>query len=218
VPRHDGHSQDNCPDPGPDGWAGAVAAHKDRTRARILAAAAGLISARGASGLAMTTLARRAGVARATLYNYFPSPGHVLEALVESEVAAFLTDLDQRLDATADPGERLRQGIDALVAWVARQSTQRPDAPRGPRGARIPDPASVHRPLAVIQDRVEQVIAAACAAGALPPRIQPGLAARFTVTLAYGIRWQLSAADSDRTAGQLQSFLLAGLGVPQPGQ
>jgi AcrR family transcriptional regulator len=41
----------------------------------------------------MTALARRSGVARATLYNYFPDVEQVLEALVAAQVSQFLSDL-----------------------------------------------------------------------------------------------------------------------------
>lgn len=216
MPRQNGHPQDNCPIPDP-GWASAVAAHKDRTRARILAAAADLVSVRGAADLAMTTLARRSQIARATLYNYFPSAERVLEALVETEVATFLSELDQRLAATADPAERLNQSTAALVGWVAGQSAQGPAPARRPRSSYSPDIASIHRPLAGIENRIEEIIRAARAAAALPPRTDPALAARFVVALVLGIRWQLGGPGSDHVAASLQAFLLAGLGVAQPG-
>jgi AcrR family transcriptional regulator len=211
MPRQDGHSQDNCPIPDPGGWASAVAAHKDRTRARILAAAADLVASRGASGLAMTALARRARVARATLYNYFPSAERVLEALVETEVAAFLKDLDRRLETVSDPGERLNQGISILVGWVAGQAADGPAPARRTPSAGPREIAAIHRPLAAIQDRIQEIVAAACDAGALPPHTKPDLAASFTVTLVLGARWQLGG---DRTAAALRAFLLAGLGAP----
>jgi AcrR family transcriptional regulator len=218
MPRQAGHTQDSCPIPDPDGWASAVAAHKDRTRARIVAAAADLVAARGAPGLAMTTLARRARVARATLYNYFPSAERVLEALVETEVTAFLGDLEQRLETVPDPGERLDQAIGALVGWVAGQAAGGPAPARRHPSARPPDVAAIHRPLAAIQDRIQEIVTAARDAGALPPHTEPDLAARFTVTLVLGIRWQLGGASSDRVSAALQAFLLAGLGAPRPDQ
>jgi AcrR family transcriptional regulator len=218
VPRQDGHTQDNCPT-NPDGWAAAVAAHKDRTRARILAAAADLVSARGPEELAMTTLARRARVARATLYNYFPSAERVLEALVETQVTAFLAELDQRLEAIPDPAERLRQAVGALVAWVAGQPARGSSHARRPRvsSARAPDVASIHRPLAALENRVEEIIAAAHTAGDLPPHTESALAAKFTVTLVLGVRRQLGGTDRDQVAQSLQAFLLAGLGAASAG-
>jgi AcrR family transcriptional regulator len=222
VPRQLGHIQDNCPadaGSGPGAWAETVAAHKDRTRARILDAAVALIGERGAGGLAMTTLARRAGVARATLYNYFPDAERLLEALVEAEVAVFLDDLDRRLASVAGPAGQLDATVGELVAWVARQAGRRPARAAGPvtrGGARSVDMAGIHRPLAAIEDRTSQVIAAARDAGVVPPHTDPVLAARFTVALAFGIRGQLAGRGRDRTAAALRTFLLAGLGYGPP--
>jgi AcrR family transcriptional regulator len=158
----------------------------------------------------MTALARRARVARATLYNYFPSAERVLEALVETEVAAFLNDLDRRLETVPDPGEQLNQAISVLVSWVAGQAAAGPAPARGAPSARPPEFAAIHRPLAAIQDRMQEIVTAARDAGVLPPHTEPDLPARFTVTLVLGVRWQL---EGDRAAA-LQAFLLAGLRAP----
>jgi len=191
------------------GWATAVAEHKERTRAQILAAAAELLAARGASELAMTALARRARVARATLYNYFPSAEHVLEALVEAEVAAFLHALDQRLATVPDPAEQLRETITALIGWAAGQAARRP-APRARGQApRSPDIQAIHRPLATLQHRIAAVITAARDAGALPDSTDPAMAAGFVVTLVFGVRAQLTG--NRRAAAALHTFVLAGL-------
>jgi AcrR family transcriptional regulator len=162
----------------------------------------------------MTTLARRAGIARATLYNYFPDAERVLEALVETEVAAFLCELDRRLAPVADPGVRLEAAIGGLVAWVAGQAARRPARARKPTGVRSVDVAGIHRPLAAIEGRIGEIIAAARDAGVLPPHAEPVLAARFVVALAFGVRGQLAGTGSDRIAAALREFLLSGLGVP----
>jgi AcrR family transcriptional regulator len=225
VARQTGHTPDKCPTgaagaqleeaaPGPAGWAATVAEHKERTRAQILAAAADLLTARGASELAMTALARRARVSRATLYNYFPSAEHILEALVEAEVAAFGHDLDQRLATVHGPAEQLRETITALIGWAAGQAARRP-APR-PRGhtPRSPDIQAIHRPLAALQHRVAAVIAAARDAGALPSTTDPAMAAGFVVTLVFGVRTQLDG--NRRAATALHTFVLAGLSAHPP--
>lgn len=217
MPRHDGHTQDNCPidaQEQTDSWASTLAAHKDRTRTRILQAAATLLDERGAAGLAMTTLARRAGIARATLYNYFPDTGRVLEALVETEVAAFLRDLDRQLASITDAGRQLDTAIDALIDWVARQAQRRPARAKGAgpvNSARAVDIAGIHRPLAAIEDRIAAVLATARDAGALPAHCDPALAARFAVALAFGVRAQLTGPGSHRTTTALREFLRNGL-------
>jgi AcrR family transcriptional regulator len=181
-----------------------------------LKAAAALLAERGAAGLAMTTLARRADVARATLYNYFPDAEHVLEALVEAEVTTFLRDLDRRLARTTDAAEQLHTAVDELVAWVARQAERRPARARdtGSGGnARSVDIPVIHRPLVSIEERITRVAATARDAGILPPHCDPALTARFAVALAFSVRGQLARSGSDRATTALRQFILAGLGA-----
>ncbi|MFI0487420.1 TetR/AcrR family transcriptional regulator [Actinomadura sp. 9N215] len=65
---------------------------RDQVRAGILDVAAAVLAERGAAA-SMTDIAQAAGVARATLYRYFPSRQALLYALYE----AALADLTERL-------------------------------------------------------------------------------------------------------------------------
>src|SRR5947207_11903697 len=86
----------------------------ERTRARVLRAARELLTARsGAEPFSVESVARRAGVARMTVYHQFGSRRGLLEALFDSfaagrEVPAHLGAAFQR------PGP-----LDALAAVVA---------------------------------------------------------------------------------------------------
>ncbi len=200
-----------------DGWAAALASHKERTRSRILRAASEIVVDRGASELAMTTLARRAGVARATLYSYFPNAESVLESLVEVEAQAFIDYLERRLAAMTDARGHLSETVLALTAWVRRQTARQPSRPHRRRTARSPDIASIHRPLAMLQRRIGAVIAESVEAGVLPPETDPDLAAGFVVTLVFGFRDQLGGSGHRHVSGALHRFVLSGLGVaPAP--
>jgi AcrR family transcriptional regulator len=199
-----------------DGWPAALAAHKERTRSRILTAATEIVVARGASELAMTTLARRAGVARATLYSYFPNAGSVLEALVEVETQAFIEDLEHRLDAIPDVRGHLGETVLALTAWVGRQTSRQPAHPRRRRTTRSPDIASIHRPLAILQRRIGTVIAESVEAGVLPADTDQDLAAGFVVTLVFGFRDRLGGPEHKHVADSLHRFVLSGLGAVAP--
>ncbi len=92
----------------------AAQARSRATVERILEAATGLIAERGADGVTMTEIARRAGVVIGSLYQYFPDKAGVMAALFErhgAEVNAMLiaagdgvTSLDDlivRIDALA---------------------------------------------------------------------------------------------------------------------
>jgi TetR/AcrR family transcriptional regulator, fatty acid biosynthesis regulator len=196
-----------------DGWTATLAAHKEQTRSRILKAATEIVVARGASELAMTTLARRAGIARATLYSYFPNAESVLEALVRAETQAFLEDLERRLAAIPDVRDHLAEAVFALTSWVGRQTLRQPPHPRRRRVARSPDIGSIHRPLAMLQRRIGTVIAESVDGGVLPAGTDPDLAAGFVVTLIFGFRERLGGAEHRPVAAALHQFVLAGLGA-----
>jgi AcrR family transcriptional regulator len=171
---------------------------------------------RGASELAMTTLARRAGVARATLYSYFPNAESVLEALVEVETQAFIEDLDHRLNAIPDVRSHLSETVLALTSWVGRQTSQQPPRPRRHRTTRSPDIASIHRPLVMLQRTIGTVIADSVEAGVLPAETEPDLAAAFVVTLVFGFRYRLGGPEHKHVADSLHRFVLSGLGAVVP--
>jgi len=77
------------------------------TEERILLAALGLIGRQGVQRLAMAQIADVAGVARGTLYRYFPSRDHVLAAAADYDEARFRAGLDEVLDSVHVPEERI---------------------------------------------------------------------------------------------------------------
>jgi AcrR family transcriptional regulator len=107
---------------------GDVAAEK------ILDAAEGLFTRRGAADVGMNEIARAAGCSRATLYRYFENRDALYTAYVHRETHRVFGELGARLVHIADPRQRLAEGVvaalhsvresPALSAWFA--STQRP--------------------------------------------------------------------------------------------
>jgi AcrR family transcriptional regulator len=77
------------------------------TEERILVAALGVIGRRGVRRLGMQEIAEAAGVARGTLYRYFPSKEHVLAAAAEYDGERFSTGLSEVLAATESPEARV---------------------------------------------------------------------------------------------------------------
>jgi AcrR family transcriptional regulator len=197
-------------------WSSSVADHKRMTRTHILEVAEELVAERGAAGMAMTTLARRAAVARATLYNYFPDLEQVLEALVEAQVERFVDDLDRRIADVPDPGGRLRIALATLVTWTGEKAPAGRTRTASAARRRPPGPALVsriHRPLAKLAERLTPLVADAGDAGLLASGIEPALAVRFVLALVFGAREELGASGSSEIAGGLQAFLLRGLGL-----
>lgn len=110
----------------PDASPVARARAMDRARSEILAAAADLVAEAGLRGVTMAALARRARVAKATVYNHFRDRDDVVRALLMAERDALLAHC-----ATHPDGERL----DAAARWIG--------AHRALGGLRAHDPAVV---------------------------------------------------------------------------
>lgn len=70
------------------------ARNKLLTRAAILNAAKKCFGKNGISGTTMDQIAHQADIARATLFNYFPSKGDIVAALVEDLDEAFYADIN----------------------------------------------------------------------------------------------------------------------------
>jgi AcrR family transcriptional regulator len=157
-------------------WDDSIAGHKQRLREHILDTAADLIGEHGAADVPMALLARRAGIARATLYNYFPDFERVLSALVAHEVARLRTRLD-RQPAGGDPVARLHQYLTVVYDWAARQRQPRSrTTPRVARRKLAPSAiAAMHEPLAELRQILAGILADGVAAGGFPPDIHPGL-------------------------------------------
>ncbi|HWD54753.1 MAG TPA: TetR/AcrR family transcriptional regulator [Acidimicrobiales bacterium] len=77
------------------------------TEERILIAALGLIGRQGVQRLGMAQIADAAGVARGTLYRYFPSRDHVLAAAADYDEARFSAGLDEVLASVQEPEARI---------------------------------------------------------------------------------------------------------------
>src|SRR5213082_936318 len=108
---------------------GRRTAAAQRTRARVLRAARDLLTARaGAEPFSVDAVARRAGVARMTLYHQFGSRRGLLEALFDSfadggELPARLDAAFQRpdpLDSLADIVAAFARFWDAGRPWIRR--------------------------------------------------------------------------------------------------
>jgi AcrR family transcriptional regulator len=84
------------------------------TEERILVAALGLIGRQGVQRLGMAQIADAAGVARGTLYRYFPSRDHVLAGAADYDEARFRAGLDEALSSAEAPEER----ISAFVGYA----------------------------------------------------------------------------------------------------
>ncbi len=68
--------------------------NKARTRANIVAAAVDLIRETGLAAATTRAIANRAGVSYQTLYNYFPTKGHMVQAILAEDLALWSESVD----------------------------------------------------------------------------------------------------------------------------
>jgi AcrR family transcriptional regulator len=100
-------------------WGDTVADHKDRLRRSIIEAAVALVAERGRTEVTMSAVAERAGIGRATLYNYFGDLDEILATYVVAEFDRQHLALDERLAGVTDPLEQLRLSLVQVISYFA---------------------------------------------------------------------------------------------------
>ena len=90
---------------------------KQLHRSRLLQAAAAEFAAAGVDGANVNRISLAAGLAKGTIYNYFPSKRELFLAVVEHASAQAATGL-ATVPQDAPIAERLRAILDSDVAWV----------------------------------------------------------------------------------------------------
>ena len=105
--------------PVPRLWTASIDQHRQAVRDATLDATAALVAERGLRSVTMSEIAQRAGVARATLYKYFPDVDAILRAWHERQVAGHLEHLAELRDKADDAGGRLQAvlGAYALIQY-----------------------------------------------------------------------------------------------------
>lgn len=165
----------------------------DERRRQMLEAGARLFTERGYDGVAMSDVAREAGVSKGLLYHYFASKPDFFAATLEA-AAGELAEVT-RTDPSLPPLEQLSGAVDAYLAWIEAHS----DSYRMLMGS-----AGSHAEVAALIDRVRaqtaQRIVDGLAAGGPPPLALP-IAVHGWLWFMDGacLRW-LEGRDLDRDA------------------
>jgi TetR/AcrR family transcriptional regulator, cholesterol catabolism regulator len=94
-----------------------LTSNQEERRARIVEAALSL-ARDGYHAVQIRTIAERSGVARATIYHYFPSKEHLLAACLHQWLNDFQADTATDLVGVADPYDRLLGLLDRLNATL----------------------------------------------------------------------------------------------------
>jgi AcrR family transcriptional regulator len=96
-------------------WNETIEEHRRTVRDATLDTTAALMAEHGLRSVTMSQIAEETGIARATLYKYFPDVEAILVAWHERQIAAHLEYLATVRDQADDTGERLEAVLDAYA-------------------------------------------------------------------------------------------------------
>jgi AcrR family transcriptional regulator len=96
-------------------WNRTVEAHRRAVRDATLDTTAALVAEHGLRAVTMSQIAGETGIARATLYKYFPSVEAILVAWHERQVTGHLEHLAELRNRAGDPAERLAAVLEAYA-------------------------------------------------------------------------------------------------------
>lgn len=160
-------------------WEASVADHKIRLRQAIIEAAVEVVAEEGLAEVTMSHIAERAGVGRATIYNYFPDLEHILAAYVVEEFEGYHRRLDHELEGIADPLDRLSAYIRFAVDYFASPA-HRFGSEAIPVGQFSPELApQVGAAFASLHARMAGMVSTAIDAGVLRPELDPTFTAEL---------------------------------------
>lgn len=96
-----------------------IAEHKEQTRRELLDAAEQIFAAQGYNNTPLSQIADLAGVARTTLYDYFPNKNSLVLGLVASRAETATAEIIGDADADAPPIDQLEALLRRALAFAA---------------------------------------------------------------------------------------------------
>lgn len=96
-----------------------VAEHHARQRAALIAAARAALGEGGVAAVTPGAVARAAGLARTSVYQYFPSTDALVTAAIEGMFADAATQIGHALDGHSDPWSRVRAFVSVALRAAA---------------------------------------------------------------------------------------------------
>lgn len=97
----------------------SIEAHVEAQNQRILDAAMGLFEARGYAGTELRDIARSVGLARNSLYRYYPGKDHILLACLHREMAPRLARIRTLDEQFPDPRARIDAWLEVQMDIAA---------------------------------------------------------------------------------------------------
>ncbi|GAA1467866.1 TetR/AcrR family transcriptional regulator [Nocardiopsis exhalans] len=189
-----------------------IAAHRARTRDRIMDAVEGLTRTQGIDRISMTDVANAAGITRTALYNYFPDKPALLLAFTEQVNSAFVERYKRELPSGVSAARRLsafvRLQLEGLVAH--------PHPPAAELGASLGPDAyqALAAHVAPMQRLLTEIVEEGTASGEFD-RLPAERVAGLTLSMVGSQRMPLvnGEIDIDDTHALVTRFVLRALGV-----
>lgn len=188
------------------------AADVDRVRRKVLDAWDELVAEHGYSAVSVGDVAKRAELARSSLYRYFPTKESLYLANLEERIALLVAAMRAEVAELGDAPSRLRR----LMVSEMR------DLARSPKIALsdVPDELSRegHRRLldcfAPLRDLVREILDEGRQTGTLPALdVESALPVVFACIDVFREHLSGSAVERDRMADDVADFVLRGLGA-----
>ncbi|HEY1944754.1 MAG TPA: TetR family transcriptional regulator [Roseiarcus sp.] len=178
----------------------------DRTRKRLLDAAAAEVARCGVAGISINAIAAAAGLKTGSVYFHFESKSHLIEAVLEEGVRAALANLDEALSTVADTDAAGR--LTVAIRAHAKSVNELRNYAIAVLGPSFPDEyaATVARKLRqTYVSRWTALINEAQRIGALPPDEDPLLVRGLILGAINAV--SLAGRPSDNIAYVLQALL-----------
>ncbi|WP_444962709.1 TetR/AcrR family transcriptional regulator [Nocardiopsis sp. M1B1] len=189
-----------------------IAAHRARTRDRIMDAVDELIRTQGIDRISMTDVANSAGITRTALYNYFPDKPALLLAFTEQVNSAFVERYRRELPSGVSAARRLS----AFVRLQLEGIMAHPHPPAAELGASLGPDAyqALAAHVAPMQRLLTEILEEGTAADEFDP-LPAEPVSRLALSMVGSQRLPLVSGeiDLDETHALVTRFVLRALGV-----
>ena len=182
-----------------------VAEHHARRRAAIVSAAADLLGTEGVGAVTPAAAASAAGLARSSVYQYYPSTGALVGAAVEELFGRTLADLEAAMVSARTPQARVTAYVDASL-----DSALAGHFPQGSYHGTELGPDTQERVHALHAALVDPLVAALRQAGIRDAEGVAGLVGGVVGSAALQVRYGEPAAAVRR---RLRAFVRGALGL-----
>lgn len=193
-------------------WDETIEGHRRAVHEAIIETTAELVAERGLASVSMSEIAGRTGIARATLYRYYPDVEAILHAWHERQVSDHLALLTAVRHKETHPADRLAAVLEAYANIQRERAHHRDTDAHGPE---LAAGLHMHEHLAPawkqLHEMLQSLIAEAADAGAVRKDVAAGELADYCLHA-------LSAANgahSQAAVSRLVSITLDGIS-PSP--